>query len=163
MFPRVWWRLLDSNQWPHACEDSIGQPSDGFWENKAGLPHDFLTRRYAFLRCFRPGFSVRGSGRGSKRKPRFLLASDKALSYGKAGFLTECAELGKMQSGAARTAGGWSHLREEVVDMPITITLHIFGYTVTIRIKGENRHPGVAAHKTGFEKQILWQLLDNGC
>ena len=44
--------------------------------------------------------------------------------------------------GAARTAGGWLHLREEVVDMPITITLHIFGYTVTIRIKkGENRHP----------------------
>ena len=39
--------------------------------------------------------------------------------------------------------------------MPITITLHIFGYTVTIRIKGENRHPGVAVHKTGFEKQIL--------
>ena len=56
--------------------------------------------------------------------------------------LTEYAELGKMRSGAARTAGGWSHLREEVVDMPITITLHIFGYTVTIRIKGENRHPG---------------------
>ena len=54
--------------------------------------------------------------------------------------LTEYAELGKMRSGAARTAGGWSHLREEVVDMPITITLHIFGYTVTIRIKGENRH-----------------------
>ena len=86
-----------------------------------------------------------------------------ALSYNKATFLTEHAELGKMRSGAARTAGGWSHLREEVVDMPITITLHIFGYTVTIRIKGENRHPGVAAHKTGFEKQILWQLLDNGC
>ena len=84
-------------------------PSAEFWENKAGLPHDFLTRRYAFLRCFRPGFSVRGSGRGSKRKPRFLLASDKALSYGKAGFLTGCAELGKMQSGAARTAGGRLH------------------------------------------------------
>ena len=31
-------------------------------------------------------------------------------------------------------------LREEVVDMPITITLHIFGYVVTIRIKSENRH-----------------------
>ena len=60
-----WWRLLDSNQWPHACEDSIGMPSAEFWENKAGLPHDFLTRRYAFLRCFRPGFSVRGSRRGS--------------------------------------------------------------------------------------------------
>ena len=145
-------------------------PSAEFWENKAGLPHDFLTRRYAFLRCFRPGFSVRGSRRGSKRDPRFLFAAGRmpsynkvALSYNKATFLTEYAELGKMRSGAARTAGGWSHLREEVVDMPITITLHIFGYTVTIRIKGENRHPGVAAHKTGFEKQILWQLLDNGC
>ena len=99
-----------------------------------------ITRRYAFLRCFRPIFSVRGSRRGSKRKPRFQFASDKALSYNKAGFLTEYAKLGKMRSGAARTAGGWSHLREEVVDMPITITLHIFGYTVTIRIKGENRH-----------------------
>ena len=25
-----WWRLLDSNQWPHACEDSIGPPSARF-------------------------------------------------------------------------------------------------------------------------------------
>ena len=24
--------------------------------------------------------------------------------------------------------------------MPITITFHIFGFTVTIRIKGRNRH-----------------------
>ncbi|MFR6394310.1 MAG: NAD(+) synthase [Oscillospiraceae bacterium] len=47
-----------------------------------------------------------------------------------------------ISTGTARTAGGWSHLRKEVVDMPITITLHIFGYTVMIRIKGENRHPG---------------------
>ena len=117
-------------------------PSAGFWENKAGLPRIFITRRYSPLHCFHSGFSVRGSRRGSKRKPRFQFASDKALSYNKAGFLTEYAELGKMRSGAARTAGGWSHLREEVVDMPITITLHIFGYTVTIRIKGENRHPG---------------------
>ena len=60
-----WWRLLDSNQWPHACEDSIGTSCAGFRENKVGLPHDFLTRRYAFLRCFRPVFSVRGSQRGS--------------------------------------------------------------------------------------------------
>ena len=145
-------------------------PFAGFQGNKAGLPRDFLTRRYALFRCFRPGFSVRGSRRGSKRDSRFLIAAGRvpsynkaALSCSKAGFLTEYTELGKMRSGAARTAGGWSHLREEVVDMPITITLHIFGYTVTIRIKGENRHPGVAAHKTGFEKQILWQLLDNGC
>ena len=26
--------------------------------------------------------------------------------------------------------------------MPITITFHIFGFTVTIRIKGRNRHSG---------------------
>ena len=115
-------------------------PSAGFRENKAGLSQGFIPRRCALFRCFRPGFSVRGSRRGSKHDPRFLIAPGRALSYSKAGFLTEYAELGKMQSGAARTAGGWSHLREEVVDMPITITLHIFGYTVTIRIKGETRH-----------------------
>ena len=110
-----------------------------------------------------PVFLFVGHGVGQNTILVFCLLWARALSCSKAGFLTEYAELGKMQSGAARTAGGWSHLREEVVDMPITITLHIFGYTVTIRIKGENRHPGVAAHKTGFEKQILWQLLDNGC
>ena len=54
--------------------------------------------------------------------------------------LTNKLKIAIISTGAARTAGGWSHLREEVVDMPITITLHIFGYTVTIRIKGENRH-----------------------
>ena len=101
-----WWRLLDSNQWPHACEDSIGTPSAGFGENKAGLTRNFLTRRCALFHCFRPVFSARGSRRGSKCDPRFLFASDKALPYNKAGFLTEYAELGKMRSGAARTAGG---------------------------------------------------------
>lgn len=29
---------------------------------------------------------------------------------------------------------------KEVRDMPITITFHIFGFTVTVRIKGRNRH-----------------------
>ena len=75
-----------------------------------------ITRRYAFLHCFRPGFSVRGSQRGSKRDPRFLFAAGRmpsynkaALSCSKAGFLTEYAELGKMQSGAvAKTAVGHS-------------------------------------------------------
>ena len=84
-------------------------PSAEFWENKAGLPQDFLTRRCSPFHRIRPGFSVRGSGRGSKRDPRFLIAPGKALSYSKADFLTEYAELGKMQSGAARTAGGWLH------------------------------------------------------
>lgn len=31
-------------------------------------------------------------------------------------------------------------LRKEVRDMPITITFHVFGFTVTVRIKGRNRH-----------------------
>ena len=82
-----WWRLLDSNQWPHACEDSIGMSSAGFRENKAGLPRDFLTRRYAFLRCFRPIFSVRGSQRGSKHDPRFLFAVGKGALIQQSGFL----------------------------------------------------------------------------
>ena len=84
-------------------------PFECFRENKAGLPQDYLTRRYALLHCFRPVFSARGSRRGSKRDPRFLFASGKALSYNKAGFLTEYAELGKMRSGAARTAGGYGY------------------------------------------------------
>ena len=68
-----------------------------------------ITCGYAFLRCFRPVFSVRGSRRGSKRDPRFLFAVGKALSCGKAVFLTEYAELGKMRSGAvAKTAVGHS-------------------------------------------------------
>ena len=64
-FGDFWWRLLDSNQWPHACEDSIGTPSAGFRENKADLSQNSITRRYALFRCFRPVFSTRGSGRGS--------------------------------------------------------------------------------------------------
>ena len=87
-----------------------------------------------------PVFLFVGHGVGQNTILVFCLLWARALSCSKAGFLTEYAKLGKMRSGAARTAGGWSHLREEVVDMPITITLHIFGYTVTIRIKGENRH-----------------------
>ena len=114
-------------------------PSAEFWENKAGLPHDFLTRRYAFLRCFRPGFSARGSGRGSKRDTRFLIASDKALPYNKADFLTEYAELGKMQSGAARTAGGYGYTPAKGV-LLMRITLHIGRFTVTIIVKSRNRH-----------------------
>ena len=75
-----------------------------------------ITSGYAFLRCFHPVFSVRGSRRGSKHDPRFLFAAGRmpsynkvALSYNKATFLTEYAELGKMRSGAARTAGGYGY------------------------------------------------------
>ena len=93
-----------------------------------------------FSVVYAPVFLFVGHSVGQNAIPVFCLLWARALSCSKAGFLTEYAELGKMRSGAARTAGGWSHLREEVVDMPITITLHIFGYTVTIRIKGENRH-----------------------
>ena len=136
-----WWRLLDSNQWPHACEDSIGMPSAGFWENKAGLPRIFITRRYSPLHCFHSGFSVRGSRRGSKHDPRFLFAAGKALSCSKAVFLTEYAELGKMRSGAARTAGGYGYTPAKGV-LLMRITLHIGRFIVTIIVKSRNRHSG---------------------
>jgi len=106
-----------------------------------GLPQDFHTRGYALFHCFRPVFSVRGSGRGSKRDPRFLFAPDKAISYDKAGFLTEYAELGKMQSGAARTAGGYGYTTRKGV-LLMRITLHIGAFTVTIIVKSRNRHSG---------------------
>ena len=141
-----WWRLLDSNQWPHACEDSIGMPSAGFWENKAGLSRVFITRRYSPFHCFRPVFSVRGSRRGSKRDSRFLIAAGRvpsynkaALSCSKAGFLTEYTELGKMRSGAARTAGGYGYTPTKGV-LLMRITLHIGRFTVTIIVKSRNRH-----------------------
>ena len=54
-----------TTDWPLWIEDSIGTSSAGFRENKVGFPQNFIARRYAFLRCFRPGFSVRGSRRGS--------------------------------------------------------------------------------------------------
>ena len=82
--PRYSFHYVGTDRSLYVFEDSIGMPSAGFWENKAGLPHDFLTRRYAFLRCFRPGFSVRGSQRGSKRDPRFLFAAGRMPSYNKA-------------------------------------------------------------------------------
>ena len=116
-------------------------PFECFRENKAGLPQDYLTRRYALLHCFRPVFSARGSRRGSKRDPRFLFASGKALSYNKAGFLTEYAELGKMRSGAARTAGGYGYTPAKGV-LLMRITLHIGRFTVTIIVKSRNRHSG---------------------
>ena len=114
-------------------------PSAEFWENKAGLPHDFLTRRYALFHCFHPIFSARGSECGSKRDPRFLFAAGKALSCSKAGFLTEYAELGKMRSGAARTAGGYGYTPAKGV-LLMRITLHIGRFTVTIIVKSRNRH-----------------------
>ena len=136
-----WWRLLDSNQWPHACEDSIGTPCTLFQKTLAALPQDFRTRGYALFCCFRPVFSARGSQRGSKRDPRFLIAAGKALSYSKAVFLTEYAELGKMRSGAARTAGGYGYTPAKGV-LLMRITLHIGRFTVTIIVKSRNRHSG---------------------
>ncbi len=39
------------------------------------------------------------------------------------------------------TAGGWPQLPKGGEAMPITVTFHIFGYVVTIKVKSENRHP----------------------
>ena len=32
------------------------------------------------------------------------------------------------------------HLRKEVIAMPITVTFHVFGLTITITVKSNNRH-----------------------
>ncbi len=34
----------------------------------------------------------------------------------------------------------YSYLRQGGTEMPITLTFHIFGYTVTITVKSRNRH-----------------------
>lgn len=33
-------------------------------------------------------------------------------------------------------------LKKEVRGMPITLTIHIFGLVITIKVKSENRHSG---------------------
>ena len=55
--------------------------------------------------------------------------------------LTEYAELGKMRSGAARTAGGYGYTPTKGV-LLMRITLHIGRFTVTIIVKSRNRHSG---------------------
>ena len=66
MIPAVlWWRLLDSNQWPHACEYSIGAATVPFPLHPGLLCPDFFISASCFLRCFRSNFSYRGSGCGS--------------------------------------------------------------------------------------------------
>jgi hypothetical protein len=62
-------------------------------------------------------------------------------SYNKVTFLTEYAELGKMRSGAARTAGGYGYTTRKGV-LLMRITLHIGTFTVTIIVKSRNRHSG---------------------
>ena len=59
-------------------EGNIRKRKDGRWEGRCTAGYDpesgkqiiknvlGKTQVYAFLRCFRPGFSVRGSRRGSK-------------------------------------------------------------------------------------------------
>ena len=77
-------------------EGNIRKRKDGRWEGRYTAGYDpesgkriiknvlGKTQAYAFLRCFRPGFSVRGSQRGSKRDPRFQFAAGRMPSYNKA-------------------------------------------------------------------------------
>ena len=50
----------------------------------------------------------------------------------------------KTAASAARrcttTAGGWPHFPRGGETMPITLTFHVFGLTVTITVKSKNRH-----------------------
>ena len=88
-----------------------------------------------------PVFLFVGHGVGQNAIPVFCLLWARALSCSKAGFLTEYAELGKMRSGAARTAGGYGYTPAKGV-LLMRITLHIGRFTVTIIVKSRNRHSG---------------------
>ena len=68
-----WWRLLDSNQWPHACEYSIGEVGACFSLRPGLLYPDFLIFVCCLLRYFHTDFSCSGSGCGSARWIRFLI------------------------------------------------------------------------------------------
>ena len=88
-----------------------------------------------------PVFLFVGHGVGQNTILVFCLLWARALSCSKAGFLTEYAELGKMRSGAARTAGGYGYTPAKGV-LLMRITLHIGRFTVTIIVKSRNRHSG---------------------
>ena len=86
-----------------------------------------------------PVFLFVGHGVGQNAILVFCSLRARALSCSKAGFLTEYAELGKMRSGAARTAGGYGYTPAKGV-LLMRITLHIGRFTVTIIVKSRNRH-----------------------
>ena len=88
-----------------------------------------------------PVFLFVGHGVGQNTILVFCLLWARALSCSKAGFLTEYAELGKMRSGVARTAGGYGYTPAKGV-LLMRITLHIGRFTVTIIVKSRNRHSG---------------------
>ena len=70
--------------------------------------------------------TAKGYFEGSKRVAVYALATCQILCY-------------SVYGAAQRQAV--SHIPGKGGEaMPITITLHIFGFTVTIRIKGKNRH-----------------------
>jgi len=92
-----------------------------------------------FVPLFPPRFFCSWVTAWVKTRSSFLIAPGKVLSCSKAGFLTEYAELGKMRSGAARTAGGYGYTPAKGV-LLMRITLHIGRFTVTIIVKSRNRH-----------------------
>ena len=56
----TWWRLLDSNQWPHACEYSIGRVGVTFPFHPGLSCPDFVISASYPLHCLRPDFSIVG-------------------------------------------------------------------------------------------------------
>ena len=71
-FDGVWWRLLDSNQWPHACEYSMREAVTCFPLRPALLDPDFMVLGCCLVHRLRTVFSCSGSGCGSARRVQFL-------------------------------------------------------------------------------------------
>ncbi len=78
----LWWRLLDSNQWPHACEYPIGKARACFPLRPALSWPDFVISMCCPLRCFRRDFFYRGSGCGSRGERRPHIAQRKSQPQG---------------------------------------------------------------------------------
>ena len=72
-FGGVWWRLLDSNQWPHACEYSIGEATACFPLHLGLLCPDLVVLGCCPVRCLHTDISCSGSGCGSAGRTRFLV------------------------------------------------------------------------------------------
>lgn len=71
---QIWWRLLDSNQWPHACEYPMVMIFAAFEVNLRYFTGDFVIPNFRQLHCLRIAFSACGSDCGASHDPHFLVA-----------------------------------------------------------------------------------------
>ena len=67
-----WWRLLDSNQWPHACEDPYGHQMPAIRRFPVLLAPFFQNRQEVMVHCVHPLLSGYWSAYWSNHRLRSL-------------------------------------------------------------------------------------------